>query len=76
MHNAHHEMVSDSAYWKRKRVKRLQRIVVKAWFLERPLFGGKYALQARLGDKNSICCSEFRAVHFSKVANVLRVWDF
>ena len=74
MDNVLDEMANDKCLLKKKA--RWKRIVVKVWFLECPLFGGKNMLQTRFGAKNSVRCSEFRGVRFSEVANVLQVWDF
>ena len=50
--------------------------IVKVWFPECPLFGGKNTWQKRFGTKDSVRCSEFRGGRFLEVANVLQVWDF
>ena len=50
--------------------------IVKVWFPECPLFGGKNTWQKRFGTKDSVRCSEFRGGRFSEVANVLQVWNF
>ena len=70
MDNVHDEMTNDgSACGKIKPVESAPLSRCSS------LFGGKSTLQKRFGTKNSVRYSEFRGGHFSKVANVLQVWD-
>ena len=50
--------------------------IVKVWFPECPLFGGKNTWQKRFGTTDSVRCPEFRGGRFSEVANVLQVSGF
>ena len=47
-----------------------QAAIVKVWFPECALFGGKNTWQKRFGTKRSVRCSEFRGGRFSEIANV------
>ena len=47
--------------------------IVKVWFPECSLFGGKVRGKSTSLTKDSVGCSEFRGDRFSEVANV---WDF